>query len=245
MIIYQKNALLKRKGMAGTIITIIILSLLMLFSTSANKIIRTEVGIQQSVDYSKRAMDAAFSGIQFVMSVAQTRKEIFRNSQDYAKKRIYFAVDPTDITSLWPTGLNTNISNYPNLKKSFWMYLDQNIKYLYGHTQNTATDLNADSIIDADERDAVDTDEKEYQFRAVSYPIKDGSDIDLDKFLIKSQGKYVVFNDDETGAERTYKFQMIAEIKVNMTSPKKLILSKWRRMEYQETDALFGANTQY
>jgi hypothetical protein len=245
----NKSFLLNRRGMAGIIIAVIVLSMLMLFSTSITKMVQTEIAIQSSVDHSKRAMDAAFSGVQYAISFMQTQREIYKSDQASAKKRIYFVTDPTDITTIWPPTLNLstyrNKDDYPNLRRAFWIYLDQNIEYLYGMTTGTGVDLDGNLIIDSiDEIDAADTDEKEYQFRALSYPIDTAGQIDTNYFLVKSQGKYIVFNDDDTTSDKEFKFQIIAKVKIQRNLKKQLKLESWKRMKFQE-DADFEKFTAY
>ena len=242
-----------KKGMAGIILVVIIMSLLALFSNSMMRMIQAEKTIQSTVDYSNRAMDAAFSGVAYAMSFAQTKKELFKNDPLVARKRIYFVKEKTDseIAKLWPgSNLDETFANNPNVLKTRWIYLGQNLEGLYGYTSETVIDTNSNSIVEASEIDAVDKDEKEYQFRVVSYPVAqagDDSKIDPSKFLIKSQGQYILFNDDttiDTTDIKKFKFQIIAEVEVIFTTPKKIKLKRWKRMTYQN-DTDFFKNDSY
>ncbi|MBQ2592653.1 MAG: hypothetical protein II567_05155, partial [Candidatus Riflebacteria bacterium] len=57
--------------------------LLMSVSMSYHKTIQTESMIQNNINYSDRAVDAAFSGINYAMAVIQSNKKVFSPTKNY------------------------------------------------------------------------------------------------------------------------------------------------------------------
>lgn len=204
-----------KKGMAAIIISVLVMSLLMLFSSSYMALVESELNVQGLTTTSNRAMDAAYSGTQYVTSFAQTSPAMYANTSSRAKDRLYFTLFPSNATKL--TNLFGSITDKPavsaaNLVQSDWMYVD--------------------GLVD----DPIQGLEKDYWFRAVSFPKKDKIDntkIDPQFYMIKSQGRYT----SDTGME--YKFQIIAEVKITTTAVSRgFKINRWRQMEYQSDDDL-------
>jgi hypothetical protein len=207
-----------KKGMAAMIVTIAILGLLMATSTAFVKIIQTELQVANSLDRTDRAMDAAFSGIQYGMGIVQVQDELFIDDAIEARKRIYMAEAVSDpaVTSLWGAISPTTAVSYPNLVQSDWVYLNEDLTFM-------------------DDDDAA---YKPYLYRIAIYPKNDGSNsIQTDGYYIKSQGKYLMYDDVGT-VLMEYKFQMIAEIQINFLRKKQRLI-RWKRQDWPSSDADF------
>ena len=66
-----------KRGSIGITIVMLVFCLLMSVSMSYHKTVQTETIIQNNVNYSDRAIDAAFSGINYAMAVIQSEKKVF------------------------------------------------------------------------------------------------------------------------------------------------------------------------
>ena len=104
-----------RRGSIGITIVMLVFCLLMSVSMSYQKTIQTETIIQNNVNYSDRAMDAAFSGVNYAMAVIQSNKKVFARSvcdPDIANYIIVHSLPPFLILQLLSTGIiiNDNIS---------------------------------------------------------------------------------------------------------------------------------------
>ncbi|MBR4569129.1 MAG: hypothetical protein IKO19_00470 [Candidatus Riflebacteria bacterium] len=66
-----------KRGSIGITIVMLVFCLLMSVSMSYHKTIQTESLIQNNVNYSDRAVDAAFSGVNYAMAVIQSNKKVF------------------------------------------------------------------------------------------------------------------------------------------------------------------------
>lgn len=208
---------------------VLVMSLLMLYSNSFLELTNTETQFQNLTKTTNLAMDAAYSGIHYVTSFAQTSPAMFTLTSSRAKDRLYFTLAPgnsTSLDNLFSTILDKPAVSASNLIQSDWIYVDQEIDM-----------LDEDNIYEIEKYGSVDDNEDEYRFRVVSYPKKDKSDdtkIDPNYYMIKSQGKYIDFN---SGIE--YKFQAIAEIKITVTATSRSFkVNRWRQMEFQSDDDL-------
>ena len=108
-----------RRGSIGITIVMLVFCLLMSVSMSYQKTIQTETIIQNNVNYSDRAIDAAFSGVNYAMAVIQSNKKVFANT------------DPVKITFTKGADGATNYqSKWVNLASnaSFTTYLDDDRK---------------------------------------------------------------------------------------------------------------------
>ena len=92
-----------KKGSIGITIVMLVFCLLMSVSMSYHKTIQTESLIQNNINYSDRAVDAAFSGVNYAMAVIQSNKKVF-------------AANPVKVTF---TTANKSENNY----KSQWINL--------------------------------------------------------------------------------------------------------------------------
>ena len=73
--------MINRKGTIGLTIVMLVFCLLMSVSMSYHKTIQTESLIQNNTNYSERAMDAAFSGVNYAMALIQAKKSVFNGDQ--------------------------------------------------------------------------------------------------------------------------------------------------------------------
>lgn len=69
-----------KKGSIGITIVMLVFCLLMSVSMSYQKTIQSETLVQNNVNYSDRAIDAAFSGINYAMAVIQSNKKVFADT---------------------------------------------------------------------------------------------------------------------------------------------------------------------
>ena len=74
-------------------------------SMSYHKTIQTESMIQNNINYSDRAVDAAFSGVNYAMAVIQSNKKVFSQNKNYV---VAFTPDP-DSSSDTGTNIESNI----------------------------------------------------------------------------------------------------------------------------------------
>lgn len=99
-----------KKGTIGITIVMLVFCMLMAVSMSYHKTLQTERIIKNNVNYSDRAMDAAFSGVNYAMALIQSNKSVFSENS------------PTNIT----------ISNNPKSSsnyKSEWISLATSSKF--------------------------------------------------------------------------------------------------------------------
>ncbi|MBP5469711.1 MAG: hypothetical protein J6Z11_10770, partial [Candidatus Riflebacteria bacterium] len=79
---------INKKGTIGITIVMLVFCMLMAVSMSYHKTLQTERIIKSNVNYSDRAMDAAFSGVNYAMAVIQSEKAVF--STDATHKNVLF-----------------------------------------------------------------------------------------------------------------------------------------------------------
>ena len=103
----QKN----KRGSIGITIVMLVFCLLMSVSMSYQKTIQSETLVQNNVNYSDRAVDAAFSGVNYAMAVIQSNKKVFA---DTGAIKVTFTQSNDSVTS--------DVINY----KSKWVNLSSN-----------------------------------------------------------------------------------------------------------------------
>lgn len=212
----------KTRGMAGTIMVIMVLGLLISISTAYIKMVQTETQVQGMIDNSDRALDAAFSGVNFVMAVAQGQKILFDAA--LVTNRYYFTRTIPLPGDWYAIGTATFVAaNYPNATGSDWFYLNESLDLFdYGDTGSST---------------------KPYHFRAISYPAIVAGAIQPGSYTIKAQGRFLVYDSTLTNVLATYTSQIIAECEINF--PRKVIqLKRWRYMPF-ETDTNFFEAASY
>jgi hypothetical protein len=208
-----------RKGNAGTIMVVMIMGFLLTISTAYMKMIQTEIEIHGMIDHSDRALDAAFSGVQYVMGVAQSKKEMFLDSVADIQERIYF-IDSGTPAYLSHVGWGVDAAN---IRPSDWFFYDN---------QSDLSLMEDYNVVN-----------KPYMFRVCSIASYSGALVS-DEYMIKSQGVYIEYDSSNTNEINRFKKQIIAVVKI-ATSSKILKLKKWRQMEFETVDADFFSLTDY
>ena len=111
-----------KKGSIAITIVMLVFCLLMSVSMSYHKTIQTETMIQNNVNFSDRAVDAAFSGINYAMAVIQSNKKVFKTATNDNPIKVLFVktIDASD------TDPNKHVSSWINLASTatFTSYLD-------------------------------------------------------------------------------------------------------------------------
>ncbi|MEW6708583.1 MAG: hypothetical protein AB1403_02080 [Candidatus Riflebacteria bacterium] len=204
----------ERKGNAGTIMVVMIMGFLMTVTTAYMKMVQTENLVRGMIDHSDRALDAAFSGVQYAMSVAQAKQDMFINSTNAIKQRFYF-ISSTHTTD-WDYTASSPLS-YPYKLESDWFFNDGAFNLMEIHN-----DIN-----------------KPYVFRVTSYASHTASLLIPSEYIIKSQGKFIEYSDDNSTVINEYKAQVIALVQINFTR-KVLKLKAWRQMQFQDDANFFG-----
>ncbi len=206
----------KNRGTAGTIMVVMVFGFLMTISTAYIKMVQTETEVQGMIDHTDRAMDAAFSGINYTMAVAQTKKEMFMDDVTEAKKRLYFIGAGTTWTTA--LGLTFNLTNFPIATTTDWLFLNESLQLF----------------------EATDTATQAYRFRIHSYPgVSAPGTIAPGSYTIKVQGQYRVFSGATVVS--TFSTQLIAQCEIKFAS-KVVQLKRWRQMKYQVSADFFKAS---
>ncbi|HMM59796.1 MAG TPA: hypothetical protein PKC25_06640 [Candidatus Rifleibacterium sp.] len=216
----------KKYGQAGIIMIMLIFGLLMTVSTAYMKMVQTEVDILGMVDHSDRAADAAFSGINYAIALAQKNRSMFDEISGMAA-----VASRTYITSFansnWspvqiPSGVtwdNAKVKTLVASVPSDWIFLNETLdNYLI------------DSQIAS----------PPYFFRVTSYPATSTTSVATTAvLLIKSQGRYYQYSDaSKTSIIATFSAQLIAECKV-VFKRKILQLNRYRYMPFQSDTDFF------
>jgi hypothetical protein len=204
-----------RKGNAGTIMIIMIFGFLVTVSTAYMELVQSETKVQSMMNHSDKALDAAFSGVQYAMAVAQSEPSMFINDVNEIPNRIYFA------SSTPATAWNPNSATNTTTFEPDWFY------YVGSFTQLTSMEL-------------YNKTSKPYMFRVISYASHTASMLNPEEYIIKSQGKYIDYADDNNTLVRNeYKAQIIALVKIDFDR-KILKLTGWRQMKYQSDADFYG-----
>lgn len=211
----------QKTGQAGIIMIMLIFGLLMTVSTAYMKMVQTEVQVQSMVDQSDRAMDAAFSGINYAIAIAQENRSMFDNSIDAVASRTYVISSTysnwTSINAAWDSAKINKVASVP----ADWLFLNEKLE-LYRVNDEIAS--------------------PPYYFRVTSFPAASSTAIaDPEKYLIKAQGRYFQFSDDKTTVLATFSTQLIAECKINFKR-KVAQLSRYRYMIFQTDTNFFKSN---
>lgn len=158
----QKN----KKGSIGITIVMLVFCLLMSVSMSYHKTIQTETIIQNNVNYSDRAVDAAFSGINYAMAAIQSEKKVFNTT---SPMQVLFLPSEPSTDGIFIK------------KKSQWINLASTAKF--------------DNYLDED-RKTENQNHPPYRFKVAcdgnSYYENNGQKF----VLIKSYGEYIKYDKD-------------------------------------------------
>lgn len=203
--------------MAGTIFVLLIFGLLMSVSTAYIKMVQTETEVQTMVDYSDRAFDAAFSGVNYAIALAQANRDMFDNTPEATASRTYVISAASNWTSVNAAWTSTKIDAVASVP-SDWLFLNDKLSLYYINESSASPP---------------------YHFRVTSFPVASSTAIaDPEKYLIKCQGRYLTYSDDNTTVLATFSAQIIAECKVNFNR-KVIQLQRFRYMTYSTTNSDF------
>ncbi len=210
----------EKNGQAGIIMIMLIFGLLMTVSTAYMKMVQTEVEVQGMVDNSDRAMDAAFSGISYAIAIAQSNKSMFINRVEAVASRTYIIASTTslsDLTSLNAAWTKTKVNKVASVPAD-WLFLNETLD-LYKINEQAAS--------------------PPYFFRVTSFPAASTTAVaDPEKYVIKSQGRFLHYSDDKATVLATFSAQLIAECKI-MFNRKIVQLYRYRYMPFQKGNDFF------
>jgi hypothetical protein len=214
---------LQKTGQAGIIMIMLIFGLLMTVSTAYMKMVQTEIEVQGMIDQSDRAMDAAFSGINYAIAIAQKNRSMFDDSITAVASRTYV----TSTSSSWspiqiPSGItwdNTRVKTLVASVPSDWIFLNETLDNYILDSQPASPP---------------------YFFRVTSYPATSTTNVaTTGVLLVKSQGRYYNYSDkDKTTIIGTFTTQLIAECKV-IFKRKIVQLNRYRYMPFQSDSDFF------
>ena len=198
-----------KRGSIGITIVMLVFCLLMSVSMSYHKTIQTESLIQNNINYSDRAVDAAFSGVNYAMAVIQSDKNVFSN------ELVVF--------------INENDSNSVSVSNGM-THKDYISKWI-----NLASTATFTSYLDDDRKEDQQKQHPPYRFRISCYPYSYISKPDGKKYvLIKSYGEYIKY-DENDNIVASYSAQLMAECLI-ATPTKTIRLNRYRRMHPQDTE---------
>jgi len=213
-----------KSGQVGLIMVMLIFGLLMTVSMAYMKMVQTEIEVQNMSDHTDRAVDAAFSGVNYAIALSQTNRNTFINSTAAVASRTYVihstASDWTGINSYWTSTRRNQVASVP----SDWLFLNESLTN-YFVNETTAS--------------------PPYHFRVTSYPAASSTAYtDPQKFLIKSQGRFLNYTDDRKTVLATFTAQLIAECEINFN--RKLVqLRRYRFMPFENDNNKFFKATTY
>ena len=197
----------EKKGTIGITMVMMVFCLLMAVSTAYHKTIQTETIIKNNTDYSDRALDAAFSGVNYAMAQIQSYKKTFSTT---SPGHVYFATSSVGNTAI---DLNCNSS---------WISLSTSATFDYYYDEDRKNEENPD-----------DSKEKlpPYRFKVACMPESyfDGAD-GKKHILIKSYGDYFKYEVDTIIG--TYSAQIMAECIVE-SNTRTIRLKRYRKMQPQ------------
>ena len=221
-----------KKGMAGIITVVLIMTLLASVSASYIKLMETENSVTTFTEQHQKAADAAFCGISYAMAKLQTQKNLFKPATNVVGNRTYI-VSESKYNAPSPTLANLSIDEN-KLIKSKWNYMD-----------------NTNMIIDSDEI----TDKKPpYMFRVFTYPTKaiyNENDDEKESigetayskiyYMVKSQGLYLEYDDPNSDSREviaTHTAQFIAQLKIDRAQ-KRVFLYRYKPVPYQADNEFY------
>ena len=196
----------KKRGSIAITIVMLVFCLLMSVSMSYHKTIQTETMVQNSVNFSDRAVDAAFSGINYAMAVIQSNKKVFRTTTNPTPTKVMF--------------VKSEDSTIPN-----------SIQYISSWI-NLATTATFTTYLDDDRQNDQLKQHPPYRFKIAC--ASDSYLSDHSKVYIKSCGEYLKY-DDQNNTVSSYTAQLMAECILD-SNTKTIRLNKYRKMPPQDID---------
>jgi len=206
----------RRKGMAGIIVTVMVLGLMMSVATNMNIVIQGEFTGRSARENSRMAYFAAVSGIHFTLN--QLRADPTNTFTAAAATRLYFASVSPDSADHWCVlaKANRNYTSFTGEKLG-------NNDYRCSSTFTIAPN-------------DTDVDPTKSKFLLCSYPggAATGDSDDETKYWVKSQGIFV--NQDDV----KFKSQVWAYFEINNTA-KTVTLKKFQPMAVQTLTVTAGS----
>lgn len=205
-----------KRGNVGTLMTVMILGLLMTISAAYFKMINMESEIQSLHNSSDKAFDAAFSGVQYALAVAQSHEEMYLDDVGQVRNRPYF-YSPTDSPDWDPTALAFPADfNASKLYQSDWFYYNGDFACMKNYAGTP----------------------RPYLFRICTFASSTAADLTTSEYIIKSQGRFLNLADDyETILDESHA-QIRAVIQIDFMK-KRLLLKSWKIIPYQGDDTDF------
>ena len=197
---------INRRGSIGITIVMLVFCLLMSVSMSNHKTIQTESIVQNNINYSDRAVDAAFSGINYAMAVIQSKKKIFTSNSSNNYRVVFDYNDdlPED---------------------------ENGIRY---HSQwiNLASTATFTSFLDDDRGSDQQKQHPPYRFKIACQPTNYNFEDPVNKVILKSYGEYIKY-DENNNIVASYSAQLLAECVIDKNT-KTIRLNRYKRMQLQD-----------
>lgn len=191
------------KGSIGITVVMLVFCFMMSVTMAYHKQLQTETVIHKQIDLSDRAMDAAFSGVNYAIATIQAEKKVFAGT-----KKVFFE-SSTSRVAIGGTSENTTI-------QSKWVCLDRNMQFSNYYDDKTKTSSSGE--IESDRNPP-------YRFKVAC------TDkfyfLATDTLYIKSIGEYIQYSGTDKMA--SYTAQIIAECQLNKTA-KTIRIKKYRKM---------------
>ena len=197
--------LLKKRGSIAITIVMLVFCLLMSVSMSYHKTIQTETMVQNNVNFSDRAVDAAFSGINYAMAVIQSNKKVFKTT-----------TNPTPTKVMFVNAEDSAVTNSIQFVSS-WI--------------NLASTATFTTYLDDDRQNDQLKQHPPYRFKIAC--ASDSYLSDYSKVYIKSRGEYLKY-DENNNIVGSYSAQLMAECVLD-SNTKTIRLNRYRRMQIQDT----------
>ena len=190
------------KGSIGITVVMLVFCFMMSVTMAYHKQLQTETVIHRQIDLSDRAMDAAFSGVNYAIATIQAEKKVFNGT-----KKIFFSDSSNKSTSTSST--DTTI-------QSKWVCLDRNMQFSNYYDDKVKTSSSGKTESDRN---------PPYRFKVGC--TKGFYFLATDTIYIKSIGEYIQYSGTEKMA--SYTAQIIAECQLNKTA-KTIRIKKYRKM---------------
>ncbi len=206
----------RKKGTIGITIVMLVFGLLMAVAMSYHKTLQTETLVQNNSNYSDRAMDAAFSGVNYAMALLQSDKRVFKGDKIYLI-RSDSANGASDVIKV----------DWISLNQEFENYLDEDRKKNVSETDKNNQKIPPYRFIVS----------CSYNLTKNYVPLN--GDTTKIVIYIKSMGEYIKYegNDEETteSPEKEFRAQILAKCVID-TSLKTIVLKSYKRVMLSNLD---------
>lgn len=190
------------KGSIGITVVMLVFCFMMSVTMAYHKQLQTETVIHKQIDLSDRAMDAAFSGVNYAMATIQAEKKVFSGT-----KKVYFSSQSST--------RSTGAPSKDTIITSKWVCLDRAMQFSNYYDDKTKTSGGEEkSDKNPPYRFKIGCTDKFYYLAT-------------DTIFIKSIGEYIQYSGQEKIG--SYTCQIMAECEVNKVT-KTLRIKKYRKM---------------